>query len=101
MPVLLLTPTVVGQVGLPAKRVAVTNPTNTLYATKRLIGRKFDDEETQGIAKHVPYKIVKAPNGDAWVEAQGQEYSPSQVGAFTLTKMKETAGVWPASAAWS
>merc|ERR1711871_1644386 len=78
-------------VGLPAKRVAVTNPTNTLYATKRLIGRKFDDEETQGIAKHVPYKIVKAPNGDAWVEAQGQEYSPSQVGAFTLTKMKETA----------
>merc|ERR1711871_880984 len=78
-------------VGLPAKRVAVTNPTNTLYATKRLIGRKFDDEETQSIAKHVPYKIVKAPNGDAWVEAQGQEYSPSQVGAFTLTKMKETA----------
>jgi len=78
-------------VGLPAKRVAVTNPTNTLYATKRLIGRKFDDAETQGIAKHVPYKIVKAPNGDAWVEAQGQEYSPSQVGAFTLTKMKETA----------
>jgi len=78
-------------VGLPAKRVAVTNPTNTLYATKRLIGRGFDDEETKGIQQHVPYKIVKAPNGDAWVEAQGQQYSPSQVGAFTLTKMKETA----------
>merc|ERR1711871_1121844 len=78
-------------VGLPAKRVAVTNPTNTLYATKRLIGRGFDDEETKGIQQHVPYKIVKAPNGDAWVEAQGQQYSPSQVGAFTLGKMKETA----------
>merc|ERR1719460_1716919 len=78
-------------VGLPAKRVAVTNPTNTLYATKRLIGRKFDDEETQNIASHVPYKIIKGPGGDAWVEAQGEEYSPSQVGAFTLTKMKETA----------
>merc|ERR1711988_1688698 len=78
-------------VGLPAKRVAVTNPKNTLYATKRLIGRKYDDEETQGIANHVPYKIVKASNGDAWVEAQGEQYSPSQVGAFTLSKMKETA----------
>jgi len=78
-------------VGLPAKRVAVTNPKNTLYATKRLIGRKFDDPETRSIAEHVPYKIVKAPTGDAWVEAQGQEYSPSQVGAFTLGKMKETA----------
>lgn len=78
-------------VGLPAKRVAVTNPTNTLYATKRLIGRVFDDAETKAISEHVPYKIVKAPNGDAWVEAQGQQYSPSQVGAFTLGKMKETA----------
>jgi len=78
-------------VGLPAKRVAVTNPTNTLYATKRLIGRKFDDAETKSIAQHVPYKIVKAPTGDAWVEAQGEQFSPSQVGAFTLTKMKETA----------
>jgi len=78
-------------VGLPAKRVAVTNPVNTLYATKRLIGRKFDDDETQSIAKHVPYKIVKASSGDAWVEAQGETYSPSQVGAFTLSKMKETA----------
>lgn len=78
-------------VGLPAKRVAVTNPRNTLYATKRLIGRKFDDAETQSIAQHVPYKIVKASTGDAWVEAQGEQYSPSQVGAFTLSKMKETA----------
>jgi chaperone protein DnaK len=78
-------------VGLPAKRVAVTNPVHTLYATKRLIGRTFDDPDTQAIAKHVPYKIVKAPNGDAWVEARDQKYSPSQVGAFTLGKMKETA----------
>jgi len=78
-------------VGLPAKRVAVTNPVNTLYATKRLIGRQFKDEETQNIAKHVPYTIVEAPGGDAWVEAQGEKYSPSQVGAFTLSKMRETA----------
>jgi chaperone protein DnaK len=78
-------------VGLPAKRVAVTNPTNTLYATKRLIGRVFDDADTKAISEHVPYKIVKGPNGDAWVEAQGQQYSPSQIGAFTLGKMKETA----------
>jgi len=78
-------------VGLPAKRVAVTNPTNTLYATKRLIGRKFEDAETKSIAQHVPYKIVPSSSGDAWVEAQGESYSPSQVGAFTLSKMKETA----------
>jgi L1 cell adhesion molecule like protein len=78
-------------VGLPAKRVAVTNPVHTLYATKRLIGRVFDDADTQAIASHVPYKIVKAPNGDAWVEARDQQFSPSQVGAFTLGKMKETA----------
>lgn len=78
-------------VGLPAKRQAVTNPTNTVYATKRLIGRAFDDPQTQKEAKMVPYKIVKAPNGDAWVEAAGKQYSPSQIGAFTLVKMKETA----------
>uniref|UniRef100_A0A061RYD5 Molecular chaperone DnaK n=1 Tax=Tetraselmis sp. GSL018 TaxID=582737 RepID=A0A061RYD5_9CHLO len=78
-------------VGMPAKRQAVTNPLNTVYATKRLIGRNFDDPQTQKEAKMVPYKIVKAPNGDAWVEAGGQQYSPSQIGAFTLTKMKETA----------
>ncbi|KAG2498794.1 hypothetical protein HYH03_003531 [Edaphochlamys debaryana] len=78
-------------VGLPAKRQAVTNPTNTVYATKRLIGRAFDDPQTQKEAKMVPYKIVKAKSGDAWVEAGGQQYSPSQMGAFVLTKMKETA----------
>jgi len=78
-------------VGTPAKRQAVTNPTNTVSGTKRLIGRKFDDPQTQKEMKMVPYKIVRAPNGDAWVEANGQKYSPSQVGAFVLTKMKETA----------
>ncbi|KAF7843052.1 heat shock 70 kDa protein, mitochondrial [Senna tora] len=78
-------------VGVPAKRQAVTNPTNTLFGTKRLIGRRFDDPQTQKEMKMVPFKIVKAPNGDAWVEANGQQYSPSQVGAFVLTKMKETA----------
>lgn len=78
-------------VGLPAKRQSVTNPTNTVYATKRLIGRTFDDPQTQKEAKMVPYKIVRADNGDAWVEAGGQKYSPSQIGAFTLIKMKETA----------
>ncbi len=78
-------------VGLPAKRQAVTNPANTVYATKRLIGRAFDEPEVQKESKMVPYKIVRADNGDAWVEAGGQRYSPSQVGAFTLVKMKETA----------
>jgi molecular chaperone DnaK len=78
-------------VGQPAKRQAVTNPTNTLYATKRLIGRTFDDPHTQKEAKLVPYEIVKASNGDAWVSAGGKQYSPSQVGAFVLQKMKETA----------
>lgn len=78
-------------VGLPAKRQAVTNPSNTVYATKRLIGRMFDDDEVQKEVKMVPYKIVRADNGDAWVEAGGDKYSPSQIGAFTLMKMKETA----------
>lgn len=78
-------------VGTPAKRQAVTNPTNTVFGTKRLIGRRFDDPQTQKEMGMVPYKIVRAPNGDAWVEANGQQYSPSQVGAFVLTKMKETA----------
>ena len=78
-------------VGQPAKRQAVTNPTNTLYACKRLIGRRFDDAHTQKEAKMVPYGIVAASNGDAWVEAGGKQYSPSQVGAFVLQKMKETA----------
>ncbi|WVZ24977.1 hypothetical protein V8G54_003521 [Vigna mungo] len=78
-------------VGTPAKRQAVTNPTNTLFGTKRMIGRRFDDPQTQKEMKMVPFKIVRAPNGDAWVEANGQQYSPSQIGAFVLTKMKETA----------
>mmetsp|Transcript_6958 Transcript_6958/g.20314 ORF Transcript_6958/g.20314 Transcript_6958/m.20314 type:complete len:673 (+) Transcript_6958:162-2180(+) len=78
-------------VGLPAKRQAVTNPSNTVYAVKRLIGRKFEDPEVAREAKMVSYKISKAPNGDAWVEAGGKQYSPSQISAFTLTKMRETA----------
>ncbi|KAL3985645.1 chaperone protein DnaK [Acanthocheilonema viteae] len=78
-------------VGAPAKRQAVTNSQNTLYATKRLIGRRFDDPEVQKDVKVVPFKIIRASNGDAWVEAQGKMYSPSQVGAYVLMKMKETA----------
>ncbi|KPM10172.1 Retinal guanylyl cyclase 2 [Sarcoptes scabiei] len=77
--------------GMPAKRQAVTNAANTFYATKRLIGRRFDDAEVQKDMKIVSYKIVKASNGDAWVEAHGKMYSPSQIGAFILMKMKETA----------
>ncbi len=78
-------------VGQPAKRQAVTNPENTLFAIKRLIGRVFDDPAVAKDAKMVPYEITKADNGDAWVEARGEKYSPSQVSAFTLQKMKETA----------
>ncbi|MAI49249.1 MAG: molecular chaperone DnaK [Rhodospirillaceae bacterium] len=78
-------------VGQAAKRQAVTNPENTLFAIKRLIGRPFDDPTTQKDMDLVPYKIVKADNGDAWVEADGEKYSPSQVSAFILQKMKETA----------
>eukprot|EP00003_Mantamonas_plastica_P010730 TRINITY_DN201_c0_g1_i11.p1 TRINITY_DN201_c0_g1~~TRINITY_DN201_c0_g1_i11.p1 ORF type:complete len:673 (+),score=283.95 TRINITY_DN201_c0_g1_i11:3000-5018(+) len=78
-------------VGQPAKRQSVTNPKNTLYATKRLIGRTFDDEATKKDMQALPYEIVPGPNGDAWVKANGQEYSPSQVGAFILEKMRETA----------
>lgn len=77
--------------GTPAKRQAVTNPTNTVFGTKRLIGRRYEDPQTKKEMGMVPFKIVKAPNGDAWVEANGQQYSPSQIGAFILTKMKETA----------
>merc|ERR1712086_634209 len=76
---------------IPAKRQAVTNPTNTIFASKRLIGRRFDDEATQKDLKHLPYKVVRAGNGDAWVEAKGNNYSPQQIGAFVLMKMKETA----------
>ena len=78
-------------VGTPAKRQAVTNPTNTVFATKRLIGRKYDDPMVAATAKTVPFKIVKSKNGDAWVEARGKQYSPSEIGAFVLTKMKQTA----------
>jgi len=78
-------------VGIPAKRQAVTNPENTVFATKRLIGRRFDDEATQKDMKNLPYKIIRGNNGDAWVEAAGQKYSPSQIGALVLEKMKETA----------
>ena len=78
-------------VGQPAKRQAVTNPENTLFAIKRLIGRRFDDPTVEKDKKLVPYKIVKADNGDAWVEAQGKKYSPSQISAMVLQKMKETA----------
>jgi molecular chaperone DnaK len=78
-------------VGQPAKRQAVTNPENTLFAIKRLIGRSFTDPTVQKDAKMVPYKIAKADNGDAWVEAHGQKYSPSQISAFIPQKMKETA----------
>ena len=78
-------------VGQPAKRQAVTNPEKTIFAVKRLIGRRYDDPTVEKDKKLVPYKIVKASNGDAWVEADGQTYSPSQVSAFILQKMKETA----------
>ena len=78
-------------VGQPAKRQAVTNPENTLYAIKRLIGRGFDDPMTEKDKGLVPYSIVKADNGDAWVEASGAKHSPSQISAFILQKMKETA----------
>ena len=78
-------------VGQPAKRQAVTNPENTIFAVKRLIGRRYDDPMVEKDKKLVPYKIVKASNGDAWVEADGKTYSPSQISAFILQKMKETA----------
>ncbi|SMO70733.1 molecular chaperone DnaK [Ruegeria faecimaris] len=78
-------------VGQPAKRQAVTNPDNTVFGVKRLIGRRVDDAEVEKDKKMVPYAIVDGGNGDAWVEARGEKYSPSQISAFTLGKMKETA----------
>ena len=78
-------------VGHPAKRQAVTNPENTIFAVKRLIGRSYEDPTTKKDKDLVPYNIVKADNGDAWVEAGGEKYSPSQISAFILQKMKETA----------
>src|SRR5207302_11303916 len=78
-------------VGQPAKRQAVTNPERTIFAVKRLIGRRYDDPMVDKDKKLVPYKIVRASNGDAWVEIEGKTYSPSQISAFILQKMKETA----------
>jgi len=78
-------------VGQSAKRQAVTNPENTLFAIKRLIGRNFDDQTVQKDVAKAPYKIIKADNNDAWLEARGKKYSPSQISAFILQKMKETA----------
>src|ERR1041385_8047405 len=78
-------------VGQPAKRQAVTNPHNTLYAIKRLIGRKFDDDIVQRDIKMVPYKIAKADNGDAWVDVQGKKMAPPEISARVLMKMKKTA----------
>ena len=78
-------------IGQPAKRQAVTNPDNTVFAVKRLIGRRFDDPITKKDTELVPYSIVRGSNGDAWVKAGGEDYSPSQISAFILQKMKETA----------
>ena len=78
-------------VGQPAKRQAVTNPENTIFAVKRLIGRNFEDPTVKKDIETAPYKIIKADNNDAWIEAKGKKYSPSQISAFVLQKMKETA----------
>ena len=78
-------------VGQPAKRQAVTNPENTIFAVKRLIGRRFDDKDLAKEKKNMPFEIVDGGNGDAWVESKGEKYSPSQISAFILGKMKETA----------
>lgn len=78
-------------VGQPAKRQAVTNPQNTLYAVKRLIGRRFEENVVQKDIQMVPYSIVKADNGDAWVEVKGQKMAPPQISAEVLKKMKKTA----------
>src|SRR5499426_1134878 len=78
-------------VGAPAKRQAVTNPKNTVYAVKRLIGRKFEEKEVQKNIGLMPYKIVKADNGDAWVEFRGKKIAPQEISAQILPKMKKTA----------
>src|SRR5689334_9616126 len=78
-------------VGQAAKRQAVTNPDGTFYAVKRLIGRRFEDAEVKKAMQHSPFKIIRADNGDAWTEARGKKYAPSQISAFVLQKMKETA----------
>ena len=78
-------------IGQPAKRQAVTNPENTIFAVKRLIGRHFDDQTVKKDITSAPFKIVKSEKGDAWIEAKNEKYSPSQISAFILQKMKETA----------
>src|SRR5215471_15696266 len=78
-------------VGQIARRQAITNPENTIFAVKRLIGRRYDDPEVQRAMKILPYKIVKADNGDSWVEIRSKKYSPSEVSAMILQKMKQTA----------
>src|SRR6201984_2584026 len=78
-------------VGQPARRQAITNPENTIFAIKRLIGRRYDDPMVEKHKSRVPYKVVRGDNGDAWVEVRGKRYSPSQISAFVLTRMKETA----------
>ena len=78
-------------IGQPAKRQAVTNAQDTIFAAKRLIGRSFEDETVKKDIKRVPYKIIKSDNGEAWLEGKGKKYSPSQISAFVLQKMKETA----------
>jgi molecular chaperone DnaK len=78
-------------VGQPAKRQAVTNPENTIFAVKRLIGRNFEDRTVKKDIAAAPFKIVNSEKGDAWIEAKGEKYSPSQISAFILQKMKETA----------
>jgi molecular chaperone DnaK len=78
-------------VGQIARRQAITNPENTLFAVKRLIGRKFEDKEVQGDLKILPYKIVKAPNGDAHIAVRGKTYAPAEISAMVLQKMKQTA----------
>ncbi|HJY49407.1 MAG TPA: Hsp70 family protein, partial [Stellaceae bacterium] len=78
-------------VGQPARRQAITNPENTIFAIKRLIGRRYDDPMVEKHKSLVPYKVVRGDNGDAWVEVRGKRYSPSQISAFILTRMRETA----------
>ena len=78
-------------VGQPAKRQAVTNPESTLFAIKRLIGRRHDDPAARRFAELMPYRVTSGDNGDAWVEVEGRKYSPSQISSFTLRKLKEDA----------
>ena len=92
------TPSVVGfassgevLVGQPARRQAITNPENTIFAIKRLIGRRYDDPMVEKHKGLVPYRVIRGDNGDAWVEVRGKRYSPSQISAFILTRMRETA----------